>query len=206
MKLKKQLGMSLAEALMAMVISTIVLSAAYYIYSNFQKTFTRQINHNVIQQEARFAIHSLQLDFRMAGYRDTNATNPIQRGVYLTNEAGTEITDNSEADIIYVCYDTTNSANSIQRKIIQYEFRKAKPTDNDKSMLMKKIYNTNDCVNNSEPSEPDWLPVAANFKKFKIRRYDNNVLNFEIEMEDPGKNIIENYNGAAFMQNISFAE
>ena len=50
MDLKKhiyQSGMSLAEAMMAVVISTIVLGTAYFIYNNFQQTFVRQLNHSV---------------------------------------------------------------------------------------------------------------------------------------------------------------
>ena len=45
-------GFSLTEALVAVVISTIVMGATYTIYSNFQGTFVRQINHNNMKQEA----------------------------------------------------------------------------------------------------------------------------------------------------------
>ena len=64
-----QKGFSLTEALVAVVISTIVMGATYTIYSNFQGTFVRQINHNNMKQEARFALHVLQLDAKMAGYK-----------------------------------------------------------------------------------------------------------------------------------------
>ena len=44
-----QSGFSLAEALVGIAVSTIVMTAAGFIYNNFQQTFIRQINHNVIK-------------------------------------------------------------------------------------------------------------------------------------------------------------
>ena len=48
-----------------------------------------------------------------------------------------------------------------------------------------------------------WEPVAKHFKKFKIQK-KNNILNFDIELEDPGDKITEKYNAAAFMRNVSY--
>jgi len=199
-----QSGFSLAEALMAVIISTLVMSTAYFIYNNFQKTFVRQINHNVIKQEVRFAIHTLQRDLKMAGYRHLDATNNIQRAIYLEDSDGNEISDDSEADTVYACLDTLDNSSNIVRKIIRYELRKKLVTDTDKTILMKQIYNTNNCVDNSDSGTPTWLPVAKHFKKFKIIKHSNNILNFEIQMEDPAGQIIEKYNAAAFMRNISY--
>ena len=64
-----QRGLSLSEALVALFVSTIIMAATYVIYNNFQGTFVRQINHNNMKQEARFALHVLQHDSKMAGYK-----------------------------------------------------------------------------------------------------------------------------------------
>ena len=198
-----QSGFSLAEALVGIAVSTIVMTAAGFIYNNFQQTFIRQINHNVIKQEVRFAIHALQLDLKMAGYKHEDAANGIQRAVYLTDSSNIEVGEQIEADIVYVCYDSINNNNTSSRKIIKYELRKKVSSNVKKTVLMKKIYNTNDCVNKSDANEPNWEPVAEHFKKFRIIK-TNNILNLEIEMEDPGEKIVEKYNAAAFMRNTSY--
>ena len=64
-----QKGMSLAEVLVATFITTIIMGAAYVIYNNFQGTFVRQISRNYMKNEARFAIHTLQHDSKMAGFK-----------------------------------------------------------------------------------------------------------------------------------------
>ena len=198
-----QSGFSLAEALVGIAVSTIVMTAAGFIYNNFQQTFIRQINHNVIKQEVRFAIHALQLDLKMAGYKHEDAANGIQRAVYLTDSSNIEVGEQIEADIVYVCYDSINNNNTSSRKIIKYELRKKVSSNVKKTVLMKKTYNTNYCVNKSDANEPNWEPVAEHFKKFIIIK-TNNILNLEIEMEDPGEKIVEKYNAAAFMRNTSY--
>lgn len=199
-----QKGFSLAEALMAVTISTIVMSVSYFIYNSFQKTYVRQINHNIIKQEVRFAIHSLQLDFKMAGYKHIDSANNVQRPIYLTNTSGTQVSDGDEADIVYTCYDTIDNNNVVTRKMVRYQLRKEKATDTTNTVLMKQQGNTTDCINYASLAgvAPPWLPVARHFKKFKVIKYSNNILNFEIEMEDVGKQIVENYNAAAFMRNL----
>jgi type II secretory pathway component PulJ len=199
-----QLGFSLAEALMAVIISTLVMSTSYYIYNNFQKTFVRQINHNVIKQEVRFAVHNLQKDLKVAGYKHIDSADNIQRAIHLEDSDGNDVSDNSEADTVYACLDTLDNSNNIQRKIIRYELRKEQSTDANKTILMKQVYNTNNCVDSSEVGTLTWLPVAKHFKKFKITKSSNNILNFEIQMEDPAGQVIEKYNAAAFMRNVSY--
>lgn len=209
MDLKKyiyQSGMSLAEAMMAVVISTIVLGTAYFIYNNFQKTFVRQLNHSVIKQEVRFAIHSLQLDLRMAGYRHIDATSDISdtNAIRLFDTSNNAVADGSDADRVSACFDHEDNDGTIQRKIVEYEIGTQQSTDTEKTMLKKRIYDSDDCTLNNDATTPiDWEPVAQFFKKFKIKK-NNNILNFDIELEDPGDKIIEKYNAAAFMRNVSY--
>ena len=92
----KQKGVSLVEALVAVVISTIVMGATYTIYNNFQGTFVRQINHNNMKQEARFALHVLQLDAKMAGYKHPDSEyGEVQEPVQVLNDDGTEVSDDT---------------------------------------------------------------------------------------------------------------
>ena len=83
----KQKGVSLTEALVAIFVSTVVMAATYGIYNNFQKTFVRQINYNNLKQEARFALHILQHDSRMAGFKHERSTfGEVQIPVKVLND------------------------------------------------------------------------------------------------------------------------
>lgn len=203
---KNQSGMSLAEALMAVVISTIVMGTAYFIYNNFQQTFVRQLNHNVIKQEVRFAVHSLQLDLRMAGYKHIDASDNISdaNAIRLFDTSNNAVTDGNDADRVSACFDHENNDGSIQRKIVEYEIGIEQTGDTDKTILKKRIYDSDNCTLNNDDTMPiSWEPVAKHFKKFKIQK-KNNILNFDIELEDPGEKIIEKYSAAAFMRNVSY--
>ena len=103
-----QKGLSIAEALVAVVVSTIVMGATYTIYNNFQGTFARQINHNNMKQEARFALHVLQLDSKMAGYKHPDSTDgEVQIPVKVLNDDGTEVSDDTEyGEKVSFCFDT----------------------------------------------------------------------------------------------------
>ncbi|EMH80259.1 prepilin-type N-terminal cleavage/methylation domain-containing protein [alpha proteobacterium HIMB114] len=204
--LKSQKGMSLAEALMAVIISTIVMGTAYFIYNNFQQTFVRQLNHSVIKQEVRFAIHSLQLDLRMAGYKHIDSTSDITdaNAIRLFDTSNNAVSDGNDADRVSACFDHENNDGTVQRKIVEYEIGTEQSSDTEKTILKKRVYDSNNCNLNDDDTMPlSWEPVAKNFKKFKIQK-KNNILNFDIELEDPGKKIVEKYNAAAFMRNVSY--
>ncbi len=96
-KFFKQKGVSLTEALVAIFVSTVVMGATYAIYANFQGTFVRQINYNNLKQEARFALHVLQHDSRMAGFKHERSTfGEVQIPVKVLNDDGTEVSDDTE--------------------------------------------------------------------------------------------------------------
>lgn len=203
---KSQKGMSLAEALMAVIISTIVMGTAYFIYNNFQQTFVRQLNHSVIKQEVRFAIHSLQLDLRMAGYKHIDSTSDITdaNAIRLFDTSNNAVSDGNDADRVSVCFDHENNDGTVQRKIVEYEIGTEQSSDTEKTILKKRVYDSDNCNLNDDDTMPlSWEPVAKNFKKFKIQK-KNNILNFDIELEDTGKKIVEKYNAAAFMRNVSY--
>ena len=127
LKFLYQKGMSIAEVLVAMVIATTVMGASYMIYSNFQGTFIRQIGHNNIKQEARFTLHVLQHDSRMAGYKHPDSEDgEVQIPVTVLNDDGTEVADSSEyGEVVKFCYDTIDNDENIQRKLIRYELKKS---------------------------------------------------------------------------------
>ena len=94
--------------MVAIVVSTIVFGATFAIYNNFQKTFVRQINFNNLKQEARFALHALQHDSRMAGFKhDKTSNGEVQMPVKVLNDDGTEVTDDTEfGEKVFFCFDT----------------------------------------------------------------------------------------------------
>jgi len=115
----------LSETLIAMVVSTIVMGATYVIYNNFQGTFVRQINHNNIKQEARFALHILQHDSKMAGYKHPDSVDgEVQVPVKVLNDDGTEVADETESgESVSFCFDTEDINGNVQRKLIKYELK-----------------------------------------------------------------------------------
>ena len=141
--------MSIAEVLVALVIATTVMGASYMIYNNFQGTFVRQIGHNNIKQEARFALHTLQFDSRMAGYKHPDSVNgEVQNPVIVLNDDGTEVADSTEfGEVVKFCYDTENISGydddgnpivEIQRKLIRYELQIPYSPLTEKTILKKR--------------------------------------------------------------------
>jgi prepilin-type N-terminal cleavage/methylation domain-containing protein len=204
-----QKGVSLAEMLVAIVVSTIVFAATYAIYSNFQKTFVRQINFNNLKQEARFALHALQHDSKMAGFKHEKTYNgEVQMPVKVLNDDGTEVTDDTEfGEKVFFCFDTVdNSGNIIQRKLIQYELKIPHSPLTEKTVLKKKIWNTTNCdiddtVNTTV--DVDWMPVAQFFNEFKIRLRSKHI-DFEVILETVDREIRETYTASSFMRNLNF--
>ncbi|MEK9894681.1 MAG: hypothetical protein VW454_06935, partial [Pelagibacteraceae bacterium] len=144
---KASRGVSLAEALAAIAVSTAVMGASYTIYNQFQGTFVRQINHNNLKQEARFALFTLQFDARMAGYKHPDSTlGEVEIPVKVLNDDGSEVTDDTEfGEKIYFCFDTENSSGVVQRKLFMYEVQNAFSDSPTKTILKKKIFQSNSC-------------------------------------------------------------
>jgi len=206
---KNSRGVSLAEALAAISVAMIVMIASYTVYSNFQSTFVRQIGHNNLKQEARFALHVLQLDSRMAAYKHPDSTlgaveKPVK--VKVGGESGTEVTNDSTiGDIVYFCFDTEDSAGNITRKLFAYELRKAVSTSADKRVLKKKTWTTTNCDPDDDDTtqESNWTPVAENVVYFGIRLRSKHI-DYEIRLRNTEGNITETYSASAFMRNLNF--
>ena len=211
MNLKKfvtQKGLSLAEALVAVVVSTIVMGATYTIYNNFQGTFVRQINHNNMKQEARFALHVLQHDSKMAGYKHPDSTDgEVQVPVKVLNTDGTEVADDTEfGEIVSFCFDTEDNSGNIQRKLIKYELKAPYSPITDKTVLKKKVWNTTNCDEDDTVNttvDADWMPVAQFFDEIGIRIRSKHI-DFEILLVSKDEKVTEKYTASAYMRNLNF--
>ena len=202
-----QKGFSLVEALVAVVISTIVMGATYTIYSNFQGTFVRQINHNNMKQEARFALHVLQLDAKMAGYKHPDSDKgDVQIPVKVLNEDGTEVTDDTEyGESVSFCFDTEDVDGNIQRKLIKYELQIPYSPITKKTILKKKVWNTNNCdpTDSNTTEFQDWEPVAQFFDTLGIRLRSKHI-DFEVTLKSKDEKVAETYTASAYMRNLNF--
>ena len=206
-KLVYQKGVSLVEALVAVVVSTIVMGATYTIYSNFQGTFARQLNHNNMKQEARFALHVLQLDAKLAGYKHPDSTDgEVQAPVKVLNDDGTEVSDDTEfGESVSFCFDTENNNGDIQRKFIKYELQVPYSPLTDKTVLKKKVWNTAKCDPDDSAATVDheWMPVAQFFNNLGIRLRSKHI-DFEVQLQSKDKKVTETYTASAYMRNLNF--
>ena len=85
---RNQKGMSLVEILVAIVISTIVISAAYASYSVISKNYEFQKDMKYMSQTARAVVKMIARDVRMAGYTEFNKQQ-ISEAVKITDSSGT---------------------------------------------------------------------------------------------------------------------
>ena len=208
-KFKNQKGVSLAEALAAITVSIAVMGAAFTIYNQFQSTFVRQINHNNLKQEARFALYSLQLDARLAGYKHPDSDEgEVIFPVKVYNDDGTEVSDDTEyGEVVHFCFDTEDSAGNITRKLISYELRKAFSNSETKTILRKRTLEITSCNPEdstlSQAQKDNWIPLAQYFNSFGIRLRSKHI-DYELGMKTPDGKINETFTASAFMRNLNF--
>lgn len=208
-KKKSQKGVSLAEALAAITVSMLIMGAAYTIYNQFQTTFVRQINHNNLKQEARFALFSLQLDARLAGYKHPDSTEgEVIFPVKVYNDDNTEVSDDTEfGEVVHFCFDTEDASGNVTRKLISYELRKAFSSSQTKTILRKRTLEITSCDPNdttlTQAQKDNWLPLAQYFDFFGIRLRSKHI-DYELRMKTPDGNILETFTASAFMRNLNF--
>ncbi len=206
---KKQKGVSLAEALAAITVSILIMGAAFTIYNQFQTTFVRQINHNNLKQEARFALYSLQLDARLAGYKHPDSTEgEVIYPVKVYNDDGTEVSDDTEfGEIVHFCFDTEDASGNITRKLISYELRKAFTNSATKTILRKRTLEITSCDPTdstlTQAQKDNWLPLAQYFDFFGIRLRSKHI-DYELRMKTPDEKVVETFTASAFMRNLNF--
>ena len=117
-------GMSLVEILIAIVISTIVITAAYASYSVIRSNYDFQQDMKYMSETARSVVKMIARDIRMAGYTEFDA-------VQITEAV--KITDSTSkcCDRIDIIYDRSSS----ERVKISYYVQQY----NNRHRLFKKI-------------------------------------------------------------------
>ena len=138
---RNQKGMSLVEIMVAIVVSTIVISAAYASYSIISNNYEFQKDIKYMSQTARAVVKMIARDVRMAGYTEFNKQQ-ISEAVKITDSSG------ACCDRIDIVYDKSSS----ERIKISYYTQQY----NNRYRLMKKI----DKCTNSDCSSTSTLQSA----------------------------------------------
>jgi len=186
-KKKKIRGLSLAEVLIAMTISTLIFAAAYLMYSYFQSSFTRQLSLSDLQGEARVVMLNLDLDTKKAGYSLPNSL-PVKKPVLILNNT------------ISFCYDER----TIRKRVI-YSFDPTNKT------ITRSVYEDNnnsvyDQYNNCNPDDvtgtyitPTLATIANKVSSFSGTLQGNVIIiNIGLLSEN---GVEENYNQRFFLKN-----
>ena len=129
-------GLSLVEMLISVVISTIILAAAYSSYTVISNNFNIQKDLKFMSQSARSVVEMIARDVRMGGYKDfDNAA--IGTPIKITDSS------NNCCDRIDIIYDKSKST----RVKISYYTKVHK----NRNRLMKQVLkcNTPDCSSTS---------------------------------------------------------
>ena len=144
MKRSKILGFTLVETLVAIVIGVISVTALFYSYQFFNKSYQGILDKASISQSGRDALRIIARDLRNAGYKDVNYTPNFDRWIEQK-----DFEDFAGADFLAIYYNTSPS----DRVRIYYRVRKYKnsndmylsrdvvenPVTNSKQLLLNEI-------------------------------------------------------------------
>ena len=151
-----------------------------------------------MKQEARFALFSLQLDARLAGYKHPDSTEgEVIFPVKVYNDDNTEVSDDTEfGEVVHFCFDTEDASGNVTRKLISYELRKAFSSSQTKTILRKRTLEITSCDPNdttlTQAQKDNWLPLAQYFDFFGIRLRSKHI-DYELRMKTPDGNISVSY-------------
>lgn len=143
MKRSKILGFTLVETLVAIVIGVISVTALFYSYQFFNKSYQGILDKASISQSGRDALRIIARDLRNAGYKDVNYTPNFDRWIEQKDF------EDAGADFLAIYYNTSPS----DRVRIYYRVRKYKnsndmylsrdvvenPVTNPKQLLLNEI-------------------------------------------------------------------
>lgn len=144
MKRSKILGFTLVETLVAIVIGVISVTALFYSYQFFNKSYQGILDKASISRSGRDALRIIARDLRNAGYKDVNYTPLFDRWIEQK-----DFEDFAGADFLAIYYNTSPS----DRVRIYYRVRKYKnsndmylsrdvvenPVTNPKQLLLNEI-------------------------------------------------------------------
>ena len=117
MKRSKILGFTLVETLVAIVIGVISVTALFYSYQFFNKSYQGILDKASISRSGRDALRIIARDLRNAGYKDVNYTPLFDRWIEQK-----DFEDFAGADFLAIYYNTSPS----DRVRIYYRVRKYK--------------------------------------------------------------------------------
>jgi hypothetical protein len=144
MRRSKILGFTLVETLVAIVIGVISVTALFYSYQFFNKSYQGILDKASISRSGRDALRIIARDLRNAGYKDVNYTPLFDRWIEQK-----DFEDFAGADFLAIYYNTSPS----DRLRIYYRVRKYKnssdmylsrdvvenPVTNPKQLLLNEI-------------------------------------------------------------------
>ena len=153
-----QNGFSLVEMLMTIIISSIILAAAFGSYAVINRNFEYQKDMKYISQTARMVVDMINEDVRMAGYKDFNASAIADPVTISDCPGGTGCTQQSGSlDRIAVVYDLSSTT---RQRITYYgTVYPATSTDTNRYRLMKRLETCNPSSCNNWTQQYD-EPVA----------------------------------------------
>ena len=172
-------GLSLAEVLVAIVITNLIFAAAYLIYNNFQSSFDEQLSMNELKEEGRAAIKIIETDARNAGYRSSAIV--VQSPVIIQNNS------------LSFCFDDANV-----RKRVDYLLDVANKN------LTRRIYNSSNCGFNSGFDGTDVIARSVSFFSAYLTP-TGNILDIKIGLVSQRGDINETYDASFFLKNLTYA-
>ena len=178
-KFKKMKGLSLAEVLVAIVITNLIFAAAYLIYNNFQSSFDEQLSMNELKEEGRAAIKIIETDARNAGYRSSAIV--VQSPVIIQNNS------------LSFCFDDANV-----RKRVDYLLDVANKN------LTRRIYNSSNCGFNGGLDGTDIIARSVSFFSAYLTP-TGNILDIKIGLVSQRGDINETYDASFFLKNLTYA-
>lgn len=172
-------GLSLAEVLVAIVITNLIFAAAYLIYNNFQSSFDEQLSINELKEEGRAAIKIIETDARNAGYRSSAIV--VQSPVIIQNNS------------LSFCFDDANV-----RKRVDYLLDVANKN------LTRRIYNSSNCGFNGGFDGTDIIARSVSFFSAYLTP-TGNILDIKIGLVSQRGDINETYDASFFLKNLTYA-
>ncbi len=122
-KLGNKSGFTLAEFLVAMTLTGVVMAAVYSAYMSQKKSYEIQSDTAAVQQNLRAAMYYIQREVRMAGYNPrgtasvgfTNISSSTQNNISFSWDANENGTYDTATELISYRYNATS--NTLERQV-----------------------------------------------------------------------------------------
>ena len=168
--MSQQQGYTLVEMLVAMAVTSIVLTGTYAAYTFFARQQQLIMAQTELSRNAMRAIDLMQTDIRMAGFKDINNPDVMQASQPIA------IAQNSPADMRLV-FDEYDAGGNVQRVLTRYYTKNYTAAENglQRNRILRQVRRCNDpavfCdVNNSTivTADPDGEPLLDWVEQFVV--------------------------------------